>query len=638
MMHETAKSEAPTPDQTPVVTPDKHPAAPSGQGASVIWKLILPVPLAIILGLVLAVFTIPPLLEENTEKDAISNAVQTVQQFKAIRAYYTSNIVKKVLKDGNLKPSINHATEEKSIPLPATFIHDMSALLKEQDTSFKLYSPYPFPNRADRKMDEFGKEAWAFLSANPDGRFVRQQEIDGRRTVRVAVADTMVADGCITCHNSRGDTPKKTWQLGDVRGVLEVVTTMDESLARGASLSNTILIATAAIGLVLTVIAVVFALGIAKPLQRMTSVMGDLARGNLDVTIPPARSDDEIGAIANAIQVFREQAIENETLQHAREKQQAEAAAERKARRQEEARHLQQEQEQAEQRAASSEQDRQTLIEKISGFEQKVGRIVQGVAEATAQMQVSSEAISVSVEGANRKTVEVATAIESASGNVDSAAGAAAELSNSIQDISTQVQASSDTARTAVERAKESRETVQGLVESAARIDQVISMITEIADQTNLLALNATIEAARVGEAGRGFAVVASEVKVLASETAKATEDISRQISDIQVSTAEAATAIDAIVGTIEQIDERSSAIASAVTQQAAATEGISENVKSVASSTQGVTADVGELTDAGSAASNATGQIMAATESLTGQVTGLRSELDSFLQNIRSA
>ena len=153
------------------------------------------------------------MISDNARKEAIHAASETVGQFKALRKYYVQNIIKKVLADGNLKPSINHAKEKKSIPLPATMIHDLSAALSKRDTTVKLYSAYPFPNRKDRKLDPFQTEAWEFINANPDKIFSQQATINGKEIVRVAIADKMVAQGCVNCHNGHPDTPKTGWKL-----------------------------------------------------------------------------------------------------------------------------------------------------------------------------------------------------------------------------------------------------------------------------------------------------------------------------------------------------------------------------------------------------------------------------------------
>ena len=209
---------------------------------SIVWMLVLPVPLLIVLSVVISLFILPQMIKIDARESAVSTAIGIADQFKTIRGYYTKNVIKKVLADGNLKPSFDHKTMENGIPLPATFIHDMSELLAEKDTRISLTSPYPFPNRADRELDDYQQAAWDFLNASPGESFVQDQVIEGREYIRVGIADTMVAQGCVNCHNSRADTPKDDWKLDDVRGVLEVNVAIDDQLARGSVLSNKIIV------------------------------------------------------------------------------------------------------------------------------------------------------------------------------------------------------------------------------------------------------------------------------------------------------------------------------------------------------------------------------------------------------------
>ena len=197
---------------------------------SIVWLLVLPVPIVIALGVIATWLLVPVFVADNVREQAVASAKQTANQFKAIRGYYTRNVISKVVKSKVLKPTINHKTEANGVPLPATFVHDMSALLQKEDTSVKLYSKFPFPNRSSRKLDPFQDAAWEFLVKNPDQDFIRQESADGREIVRVAISDKMVAQACVNCHNTRADTPKNDWKLGDVRGVLEVASFIDGPL------------------------------------------------------------------------------------------------------------------------------------------------------------------------------------------------------------------------------------------------------------------------------------------------------------------------------------------------------------------------------------------------------------------------
>ncbi len=192
------------------------------QATKSIWKHVLPIPVLLIVLTVVLWLLLPKFIQENTRENAISVAVSTVSHFKKIREYYTLNVISKVINNGSLRASYNHKSEPDAIPLPATFIHDMSLLLEEENTRLNLFSPYPFPNRISRKMDEFQLAAWDFLAENPDSIFVKETFVDEQHIIRVALADKMLDQECVNCHNSRKDSPKTNWKLNDIRGVLEV--------------------------------------------------------------------------------------------------------------------------------------------------------------------------------------------------------------------------------------------------------------------------------------------------------------------------------------------------------------------------------------------------------------------------------
>lgn len=250
---------------------------PPGLERSVAWKLILPIPLFAFAAIFAVWWFVPPMVERNVREDATQAAIQTAGQFKAIRGYYTKSVVKKALADGRLKPSFNHKSEANGIPLPATFIHDMSELLTEAETKINLYSAHPFPVRSERKLDDFQQQAWAYLSATPDKNYVRQEMREGKQMVRVAVADTMVSEACVKCHNSHPASPKTDWKLGDLRGVLEVATVIDTQLANGAGLSRRIMMATVVGALLLVLVSLMVVRNLTGPLGRMTAAMKDLA-------------------------------------------------------------------------------------------------------------------------------------------------------------------------------------------------------------------------------------------------------------------------------------------------------------------------------------------------------------------------
>ena len=579
---------------------------------SLAWRLILPIPLVVITGIATLWVVVPRMIVANATEEAAAQGQQIVEQFKAVRTYYTTNVVNKVLKEGTFKVASDHAGDDKAIPLPATMIHDLGALLAKQDTTLTLYSRFPFPNRKDRKLDEFQQKTWDYLSANPNGVMSQNEERDGKNVVRVAVADTMVAQACVTCHNTTAGSPKTDWKVGDVRGVVEITTVIDQQLAHGAALSRTITAGVGLIGLLLIGIALVVTRSVTKPIGGMVRAMKQLATGDTSVAVPGGERRDEIGAMAGAVQVFKDSMIEAERLRAERSGAQAEkqVVAERRA----EMRRL------------------------ADGFEQAVGNIVDSVSAASSQLESAAGALAHTAEKTQSLSTGAAASSEQASNNVKTVADAAEELSGSVSEIGRQASESSRIASEAVKQAEMTNGRVAELSQSALRIGDVVKLITSIAEQTNLLALNATIEAARAGTAGRGFAVVAQEVKALAAQTSKATEEITAQIAAMQTATEGSVAAIKGIGGTIGRISEIATTIAAAVEEQGAATQEISRNVQQAATGTSQVTANIVDVSRGAQETRSASSQVLASAQSLSEESGQLKTEVGKFLATIRAA
>lgn len=355
--------------------------------------------------------------------------------------------------------------------------------------------------------------------------------------------------------------------------------------------------------------AIVF--GIVRPVVRLTSAVTDIASGNLNATVPGRDRSDEVGELACAIGMVRQNAeikARNDVEQKARDV--AVAAAQRKA-------------------------DTQRLAET---FESAIGDIVHTVSSASAKLESSARSLASTASNSERLAATVAQGSEEASVNVQSVASATEELSSSIDEISRQVQESARIAAAAVAEALRINDRVTALSGAASRIGDVVELINAIAGQTNLLALNATIEAARAGESGRGFAVVASEVKALATQTANATSEIGQHISGIQSETAESAAAIAAISRTIDRLAEISSAIAAAIEEQGAATREISRNVQQASHGSNQVASNIADVKLGATQTGSATAQVLAAAQSLSADSGRLRSEVESFLTSVRAS
>ncbi|PLX38459.1 MAG: methyl-accepting chemotaxis protein [Hyphomicrobiales bacterium] len=379
-----------------------------------------------------------------------------------------------------------------------------------------------------------------------------------------------------------------------------------------AAMENAVYITAGAAGisLVLGILAAwLIGAGISGPVQMITRAMKTLAGGDKSTAIPGLDRKDEIGAMASAVQVFKENMIK------------ADEMAERET------------------REAGIRDARAKRIEALtSDFDSGVSELLSAVASASTEMENTASSMSTIANDTNHRATTVASAAEEASTNVQTVASATEELTGSIHEISRQVSQSAEIAGRAVTQAEQTDGQVRGLADAAQRIGEVVSLISAIAEQTNLLALNATIEAARAGEAGRGFAVVASEVKNLATQTAKATEEISQQVGSIQSETLEAVTAIQSIGTIIKEVNDIAAGIAAAVEEQSAATGEIARNVEQASIGTQEVSTNIVEVTHAASETGAAASQVTSVAGDLNMKADELKAKVERFLADVRAA
>ncbi|HSV28286.1 MAG TPA: HAMP domain-containing methyl-accepting chemotaxis protein [Candidatus Omnitrophota bacterium] len=456
------------------------------------------------------------------------------------------------------------------------------------------------PGKAGKPpRDDIDQEAMATKQAV--GRFV-----DGayRYAYPIVLGETDGAkeEICFSCHGGMG------MESGEVIAVLSSSLSTVEAEAK----LNTILTVLIVGGIIATLVAVLGVRAIlnkviASPVADMTKRMNQLAGGDVSVDVPALDRKDEIGDIARAVQVFKENTI-------------AKQAMEQEAR-----------------KAAASREARMLRLEElIRSFETAVAAVLETVGASAQKMTATARRMVDFADAAADRANDAASAANEANSNVKMVSEAAEELSNSIREIAQQVAMSNDVAASATREADGVNTRVTGLAGSADKIGEIIELITGIAEQTNLLALNATVEAARAGEAGKGFAVVASEVKNLARQTVKATEDISTQVSTIQRETHMTVGAIKGIGSTISSMDGITTAIAAAIEEQGAATQEIARNIDHAATGTNVVYENITEVTHTIHETDQAAKEVLAAVENLQNQAATLRMEVDRFLAGIR--
>ena len=472
---------------------------------------------------------------------------------------------------------------------------------------------------AERTRSELSQTAEALSTLLPLLQSPARRELTQSAQALLAEFSTAF-DGAVTAINQRNAALMEMNRLDPV--MAEAANTVRNRLvaeqealgerADSTAATTEIVVVAASLIALAAAAALAFFIGtrVSGAIIRITAAMRRLADGDKETEIEGTERSDEIGEMAGALLIFRDNALEMERLQ-------AEQEAEK---------------------ARAEEQRRAAMMEMADKFEAEVGEIVRALGEASSELQGRAAELNTAVAGAGDRSASVAAAAEQASGSVEAMASASEEMSASIREISEQVAASASAARVSSEQAAASADGLDKLTTAVAGVDEIVQSINGVAEQTNLLALNATIEAARAGEAGKGFAVVASEVKALAEQTQKLTDEIAARLGDISTASGNAIESTRSIIGQIEEIDSTTNALAAAIEEQTSATSEISTSAQQAADGARTVSSDISGVQRSVSESAEVAKVVDSAADDLKTRSRTLSQQVDSFLATIRAA
>ena len=538
------------------------------QNLSIKMKIFLPIAVVCLISITFIALTIKNINEKNMLEQSIQQGEDTAGQYKEIRAYYTRKVVVPVKKNHAMKINFDHDKKTDTIPLPATMIHDLSKIISSNKNGIKLklYSNYPFPNRASRKLDTFGKKALEYFDKGNTKSFSKKDILDGKEVVRVAIADYMVADACVNCHNSRPDTPKNDWKLGDVRGVLEVIVPIEDKVAASNSVIKV------AVGWIVVLDFFIFILlffiinrYVIKNLnsfsEGLVGFFDFLEDSRTDVTKLEVHGKDEIGKMATDvnIQIQTIQTKVKEDLALLRDVSSVtESVAQGDISRRV--------------NAPTSNHMLIALRDEFNGMienlEKAVGADMNSIEKSlTAYTNMDFTAgcpdcNSTIDDMINQLGTDISQMLVKNASDARDLREKSNTLTEFVAELTKVAEEQSQNTQTTSEATYEITASLSDMVLQANEVESqsediknVITVIGDIAEQTNLLALNAAIEAARAGEHGRGFAVVADEVRKLAERTQKSLSEIHISVNTLVQSIATIVQNLEVQAGKLENFN-----------------------------------------------------------------------------------
>lgn len=496
-------------------------------------KFLTPVlGLLVLLTIILATYL--PYIEEQALIDAAkSDAITTVKQFKTLRGYYTKNVVGKAKAFG-MKPHYQHSGKD-SIPLPATLVHELSEQMSTQGTAIKLFSAFPFPNRKSRSLDNFEQKAWSELKANPNEPYISIEDSSQGPVLRVALADTMQAQGCVNCHNSHPETPKNDWKLGDVRGVLAVTKPMTPIYAQASEIRFKIIVVTVLGTLTIAlVLYFLFKKIVLERTEKLKNSLALLAQGEGDLSAHLEVGDkDQIGQVAEQFNLF---------------------------------------------------------LNKFKGIVESIIRNANDVDSSISAVKNTTDGIAGKIAIQEQQTQQITTAVHQVTNSIkdisrdtEVAADNTQETDNEIQQSSEDMLSSVEDIKNLADSMQESAKVIEQLSDHSDQIGTVLDVIKSISEQTNLLALNAAIEAARAGEQGRGFAVVADEVRALAHRTQESVLSIQETVDSLQALAKQAVDGVNQNIETTSRAEQCVNKVATRLEHSKQLESAIASSISSIA-------------------------------------------------------